>query len=61
MEDAMVKKVILSIAWVALIMVNCGCGSVGRALSGRQNAAVRHVIVYREPGRFGGWPANGGV
>ncbi len=22
---------------------------------------VRHVIVYREPGRFGGWPANHGM
>jgi len=22
---------------------------------------VRHVIVYREPGRFAGWPANGGM
>ncbi|MGD9855117.1 MAG: exo-alpha-sialidase [Planctomycetaceae bacterium] len=21
----------------------------------------RHVIVYREPGRFGGWPANHGI
>ena len=22
---------------------------------------VEHVIVYREPGRFGGWPANHGM
>ena len=22
---------------------------------------VEHVIVYREPGRFGGWPANHGI
>jgi len=21
----------------------------------------RHVVVYREPGRFGGWPANNGI
>jgi len=24
-------------------------------------ASMRHVIVYREPGRFGGWPANNGA
>ncbi len=24
-------------------------------------AAPRHVLVYREPGRFGGWPANHGI
>jgi len=23
--------------------------------------AAEHVIVYREPGRFGGWPANSGI
>lgn len=22
---------------------------------------MRHVVVYREAGRFGGWPANGGI
>lgn len=22
---------------------------------------MRHVVVYREPGRFAGWPANGGM
>ena len=21
----------------------------------------RNVVVYREPGRFGGWPANNGI
>jgi len=24
-------------------------------------AAVKHVTVYKEPGRFGGWPANHGI
>jgi len=24
-------------------------------------AADKHVIVYKEPGRFGGWPANHGI
>jgi len=23
--------------------------------------AVEHVIIYRQPGRFGGWPANHGI
>jgi hypothetical protein len=27
----------------------------------RQPAAVKHVDVYREAGRFGGWPANHGI
>ena len=22
---------------------------------------VRHVMVYHQPGRFGGWPANHGI
>lgn len=26
-----------------------------------QPAGVEHVDVYREPGRFGGWPANHGI
>jgi hypothetical protein len=26
-----------------------------------QAVEVQHVIVYREPGRFGGWPANHGM
>lgn len=26
-----------------------------------QAVDVQHVIVYREPGRFGGWPANHGM
>jgi hypothetical protein len=30
-------------------------------LPATDSAAPRHVIVYQEPGRFGGWPANHGV
>lgn len=26
-----------------------------------QSVAVKHVMVYYEPGRFGGWPANHGI
>ena len=25
------------------------------------NSIPKHVIVYQEPGRFGGWPANHGI
>ncbi len=27
----------------------------------RQHAIVEHVMIYHEPGRFGGWPANHGI
>ena len=27
----------------------------------QKNAGIRNVIVYREGGRFGGWPANHGI
>jgi hypothetical protein len=27
----------------------------------RPPRAVQHVLVYRQPGRFGGWPANHGI
>ena len=31
------------------------------AVPGDGDAAVRNLVVYREPGRFGGWPANHGI
>src|SRR5512134_1925264 len=41
---------------------------VGTLLSGcaaargeAKGAAPRHVVVYREPGRYAGWPANHGI
>ncbi len=37
-------------------------GLVLASLAGSVSAVeVEHVIVYREPGRFGGWPANHGM
>ncbi len=27
----------------------------------RTNTAIHHLIVYKEPDRFGGWPANHGI
>ena len=35
--------------------------SVPLATSGEPPGAVRHVVVYREEGRFAGWPANHGI
>jgi hypothetical protein len=35
-----------------------GCGSLAAA---DPPAVIRNVIVYKEPGRFGGWPANNGI
>jgi hypothetical protein len=32
--------------------------SVPLATAGEPPGAVRHVVVYREEGRFAGWPAN---
>jgi hypothetical protein len=41
---------------------------IGAALSGRAQvpaapagAGIEHTVVYREDGRFAGWPANGGI
>src|SRR5262249_30706881 len=34
---------------------------VASVCPGQQNPAVSHSIVYRESGRFGGWPANHGI
>ena len=31
------------------------------AAAGEPSLVLRHVVVYREPGRFAGWPANHGI
>ena len=31
------------------------------AVAGQKAVVAEHVTVYREPGRFGGWPANHGI
>lgn len=41
---------------MCLVFCVCGMGAVAE-----QGAAVKHVTVYHEPGRFGGWPANHGI
>lgn len=46
-------QVVLPIAVAALI----GCYRPAHAAE----VAVEHVMVYHQPGRFGGWPANHGI
>jgi hypothetical protein len=33
----------------------------GASAQGQEASVTRHVKVYAEPGRFGGWPANHGI
>ena len=46
----------ISRAW-GLGLIVCA----GVAGAGEPPGAVRHVVVYREAGRFAGWPANHGI
>ncbi len=39
----------MKIAWLATVFAVAACGQ------------AKNVIVYQEPGRFGGWPANHGI
>lgn len=41
------------------ILLTLALGSAARAASGPK--VVKHLVVYQEPGRFGGWPANHGL
>ena len=38
-----------------LLLVAAGC------VFGKDPTSARHVIVYKEPGRYAGWPANHGI
>ena len=42
----------MSKLWLAIVLM---CASAGAA------DPPRNVVVYKEPGRFGGWPANNGI
>lgn len=44
----------------ALVLSACLFCSTSNAQSGSAKD-VEHVMVYHEPGRFGGWPANHGI
>src|SRR5271170_3297013 len=40
------------------VQIGATAPSVG---AGEPSKVVRHVVVYREEGRFAGWPANHGM
>jgi hypothetical protein len=49
---------------VAALAVGLAGGTIfalGTAVAADADVSKRHVIVYDEPGRFAGWPANNGV
>jgi len=46
------KKTVLSIIAFFLVAGTVGCS---------KGVPIKHVIVYYEPGRFCGWPANNGI
>jgi len=48
----MKEKIILSIVTLWLLTSAFGCS---------MDTPVKHVIVYKQPGRFCGWPANNGI
>ena len=60
------RRIVMALEWrerfvLGVIVV---CGVVGPASSGNAGEPakiVRHVVVYREDGRFAGWPANHGI
>ena len=44
--------------WIALVVVFSLCASLSAADG---PAVLRHIVVYKEAGRYGGWPANHGI
>ncbi|MBL9214509.1 MAG: exo-alpha-sialidase [Opitutaceae bacterium] len=45
----------------ALLLLGLAALLAPAAIAGEQPSSVQHVVVYHEPGRFGGWPANSGI
>ena len=43
--------------WCLALLV----GPVGLAMAAEPPRVIRHVVVYKEAGRFAGWPANHGI
>ncbi len=43
-----------------LAAIGCVIGATG-SFAGEPPKVVRHVVVYKEDGRFAGWPANHGI
>jgi len=46
--------------YLRVAMLFCLCW-ISKYASAHEQANVEHVIVYREEGRFAGWPANHGI
>jgi hypothetical protein len=45
-----------------IVLASIGCVFLApAAVSGEPPRVVRHVVVYKEDGRFAGWPANHGI
>ncbi|HRR57114.1 MAG TPA: hypothetical protein P5057_09100, partial [Acidobacteriota bacterium] len=36
-------------------------GTIPTWVGGQTHPSVEHVVIYHEPGMFGGWPANHGI
>jgi hypothetical protein len=43
------------------VLVTIGCALLSTAAAASEPRVVRHVVVYKEDGRFAGWPANHGI
>ncbi len=62
MARAVVIPRLAAVSWLLASMAACGAPETApedRAL--RTAAGTRHIKVYFEEGRFGGWPANHGI
>jgi hypothetical protein len=46
---------------VQVLLLICEASVLGSAVAERDNVVSKHVTVYLEKGRFGGWPANHGI
>jgi len=44
-----------------LLIVLTGCSQLSKSFSEREGSVIRDVILYKESGRFCGWPANNGI
>ena len=51
--------------WPARLLINrrtfLTATTAAPLVRAREAAVLKHVVVYRVPGRFGGWPANHGI
>jgi len=49
------------ICCVPLLALSFLVSAQARGVAKKLEPAMRHVVVYHEKGRFGGWPANHGI